>query len=74
MGCKRCGTKDLLSVGGKVSDCFYMTYQGKDYDGYVPSGLNIGGGDYLELKFCIEFGTIQGVFPINESKVTEVFV
>jgi hypothetical protein len=42
-------------------------------DGYVPSGLNIGGGDYLEFKMCLDCGRVQGKvpFPISEDTVLE---
>jgi hypothetical protein len=46
---------------------------GNSRDGYVPSGLNIGGGDYLEFDMCLDCGQHQGVFPVAEDAVSEAF-
>jgi hypothetical protein len=32
-------------------------------DGYVPSGLGIGGGDYIDFKLCLNCGQIQDTWP-----------
>jgi hypothetical protein len=32
-------------------------------NGYVPSGLGIGGGDYIDFKLCLSCGQIQGEWP-----------
>ena len=37
--------------------------KGKEQIGYVPSSLNIGGGDYVEFKYCLSCGQIQGKWP-----------
>jgi hypothetical protein len=35
-----------------------------EYDGYVPTGIGIGGNDYLEFDYCLNCGQIQDVgFP-----------
>jgi len=53
-----------LNVCAKCSDCFsgdLLDSQGNivhDYDGYVPSGLGIGRGDYVEFKVDLETGQI----------------
>lgn len=56
----------IMRFGGKVSDMFCLSVvddDGKeviDYEGYVPSGLRIGGGDYLEMFINLDTGQILG--------------
>lgn len=38
--------------------------EGFSHDGYVPDGLGIGGGDYLNFSFCLDCGQMQGEFPV----------
>jgi len=72
MTCK-CGSDRILSVNGKVSDMCDVQFQGDSRDGYVPRGLNIGGGDYLEFDVCLNCGMNQGTFPVPDEALKEVF-
>ena len=72
MKCK-CGSDRILAVSGNVSDRCYVEYQGDGRDGYVPRGLNIGSGDYLEFNVCLNCGMNQGTFPVPEEALKEVF-
>jgi hypothetical protein len=54
----------VASVNGKTSDLCYVTIQDVEKDGYVPSDMNIGGGDYLEFDYCLDCGQMIGEFPI----------
>lgn len=45
----------------------------KVYDGYVPDGLNVGGGDYLEFNMCLNCGKVQGEFPLTDEQVSIAF-
>jgi hypothetical protein len=72
MTCK-CGSSRILSVSGKVSDMCDIRIGNNSRDGYVPGGLNIGSGDYLEFDLCLDCGQHQGVFPVTEKAVNEVF-
>lgn len=68
-----CGSTRILSVSGKTNDMCVIAYGAIDRDGYVPHGLGIGGGDYLEFDLCLECGKHQGdYFPISEEKVSEI--
>ncbi len=60
-------------VSGKSSDCncIYFEELGLEINGYVPYDLNIGGGDYIEFKYCLDCGQIQGTFPISEKCVQD---
>lgn len=72
MTCK-CGSSRILSVSGKVGDMCDVRIGDDSYSGYVPSGLNIGGGDYLEFRLCLDCGQHQGAFPVKENTVSEAF-
>ena len=69
MGPCICGSARILSVSGKTSDGCCMDYGDVQYDGYIPSGLNLGHGDYLEFDLCLECGHIKGTFPISDATV-----
>ena len=73
MACVCGSNRTLLFVSGKTSDGCFSKYGDVENDGYVPSGLNLGCGDYLEFKMCLECGRIQGKvpFPISEDMVLE---
>ena len=64
MGCQKCGSDRIASINGKTSDCFSGVIEGKDYDGYVPSDMGIGGGDDIEFSYCLNCGQIQGKWPV----------
>lgn len=79
MNCQRCKSERVLCGGGKssdmnefwVGDANVMTDR-VDYQGsrkprvecYVPYDLNIGGGDYIDIKVCLDCGQMQGEWPI----------
>jgi hypothetical protein len=67
-----------ISVTAKCSDCFFLegtTAEGEniDYEGYVPHGLNIGAGDYLELTIDLETGKILNWKPVTPDSLEETF-
>jgi len=72
MKCKRCDSERILDVSGKCSDCFFANFGTSTYDGYVPEGLGIGGGDYIKFKLCLDCGQIQDEFPKPDPKFTLV--
>ena len=64
----------LMTISGKCSDMFSLTVGENhktefDYDGYVPSDLGIGSGDYIELTIDLETGQIQDWKPITVDEV-----
>ena len=70
MSCQRCRSERILKVSGKCSDmCCTKFYTGEEKNGYVPSDLNIGGGDYIEVRICMECGQVQGEFPVGDRLV-----
>ena len=75
MSCQKCKSKRIVNINGKVSflsDMFGMSYDGDQFDGYVPTNLFFGSGgygDYFNIDFCADCGQIQAKFPIAESKL-----
>jgi hypothetical protein len=63
----------IISISGKVSDMFCLQAQDSsdyiDYNGYVPSGMGFGGGDYIEIDIENETGRIVGWKPIPIDKL-----
>lgn len=66
MECMRCGSERILDVSAKTSDRFAMFMNGKEYNGYVPADIGIGGSDYMEFLYCLECGQIQDNFPVGD--------
>lgn len=78
MNCQRCNSERVLEGGGKSSDMneFWVGDQAVYSDGstridrkphvayYVPGGLNIGGGDYYDIRVCLDCGQMQGEWPV----------
>ncbi len=64
MSCNRCQSHRVADVVGKCSDTASFELGSKEHDGYVPYGVGIGGGDYIELKYCLDCGQIQGTWPL----------
>ena len=72
MSCGSCDSERLLSITGKCSDCFNAQTKDAEHEGYVPTYLGIGGGDYIQFTYCLDCGSIQGSsFPIPPEKVEE---
>jgi len=63
--CQRCSSKRVFSVTAKCSDCCCVDGPGRQTtDGYVPDDIGIGGGDYVEMQWCLDCGQIQGTWPL----------
>lgn len=74
--CQRagCESERIASVGGKTSDMCHVNCEGFEHDGYVPEGLGIGSGDYLNFSYCLDCGQMQGTFPIPTSAMRDVMI
>lgn len=64
MICKSCGSQRIRSISAKCDDrCqIYDTHNNIERNDYVPP-IQIGGGDYIKFKYCLDCGKIQGKFP-----------
>ena len=64
MSCQRCESERVADFGAKCSDMFNVSLGDKEHDGYVLDDLGIGGGDYINVEFCLDCGQMQGDFPL----------
>lgn len=76
MACSRCKSIRIANAGGKCSDLFGVSIQideenVQEHDGYVPDDLGIGGGDYMEVSYCLDCGQIQGTWPLPRTELEE---
>ena len=69
MKCQACKSSRILHANGKCSDRFYAFIGDNERDGYVPGDLNIGGGDTLYVKVCLDCGQLQGKWPLPPSGI-----
>jgi len=60
-----CGSERILDISAKTSDRCVIRAGEREQHGYVPYGVGIGGGDYLEFNYCLDCGRIQGDFPVT---------
>ena len=68
--CDRCKSNRVVALCSKSSDLNSIEYKGDWYDGYMPKIVNISSSDkYVEMKFCLECGKIQGEFPVGEPDI-----
>lgn len=64
-----------LTIHAKCNDmCHLELYDSESgtfnkHDGYVPRGLGIGGGDYIELTIDIDTGVILNWEPFDNDDV-----
>ena len=67
-----CGSDRIMRVSGKTDDTCFVRFKDREHNGYVPSDLGIGGGDYIRVRICLECGTVQDTsFPITDEEVVE---
>lgn len=66
MACQNCQGERIISVSAKCSDMCSVEYKGMERHDYVPDFIGLGGGDYIELDYCLDCGQIQGEFPLEE--------
>lgn len=64
VSCQRCHSPRVATLSGKCSDMCNFQLGDLDHDGYVPDDVGIGGGDYIELDYCLDCGQIQGKWPL----------
>lgn len=71
MKCQTCNSSRIADVSAKCNDLCVVEIGDSEHDGYVPDDMGIGKGDYVELKFCLDCGQIQGKFPLPTTKLEE---
>lgn len=66
-----------LSINAKCSDCFSASLYDNDgnflgdYSDYVPRGLGIGGGDYVQMTINLDNGQIEHWNPVDDEEVKQ---
>ena len=74
MTCTNCNSDRIAGVSAKCSDLCFFTVGDQEHDGYVPANVGIDdGGDYIDIDYCLDCGTIQGKFPITKKAVKDAF-
>ena len=63
MKCQKCNSERIAEISAKCSDCCTIFISEYEKSGYVPSDMGIGGGDYIDMHWCLECGQIQGEWP-----------
>jgi hypothetical protein len=65
MSCQTCKSENIANVGAKCSDMCTVSGPGglNGEPNYVPFGIGIGGGDYMDFSYCLDCGIIQGEWP-----------
>jgi len=58
--CFRCESNIIMVVSGKCNDSCSLSLDHDNYDGYVPSEVNIGAGDYIVFNVCANCGQMEG--------------
>lgn len=71
MICMSCGSERLAEVTGKTSDMCHIRIGDTEHDGYVPEGMNIGSGDYLEFDLCLDCGRINSDWPVPPTELED---
>lgn len=61
-----CDCTKLIYITAKCRDMCDIEYEGQYHDGYVPSHLGIGEGDYISFAYCPECGKVEGEFPLKD--------
>ena len=61
-----CGSTRIMSVSAKCNDLCSVSLDDEGKEGYVPSGVNIGGGDYVQFDVCAQCGHMLGTWPLPE--------
>lgn len=72
MTCK-CASHRIIKVYAHSRDCNSFVYDSHEYEGYVPSGIGVGGGDDIQFEFCADCGQIQYFKPITDSQIFKAF-
>ena len=66
--CRKCDSDRIASIDAQCRDqCSFLVGDRTREENYPPSGVGIGGGDFVEFDYCLNCGAIQSdKFPISE--------
>ena len=62
--CQRCKSERIIAIEAKCDESCYAIefHNDKEHNGYSI----LGGGDFIDLTFCLECGQIQNEFPMMD--------
>jgi len=69
MKCKNCNSTRIAGVHAHCRDCCFVNIGDNEHEGYVPNDIGVGGGDSVNIDYCLDCGMIQGNFPIAKTKL-----
>jgi len=70
MTCQKCNSTRVAYLSAKCSDCCGVELKEKFQDGYMPPDFGVGdGGDYVEIKWCLDCGQMQGEWPLPQTEM-----
>ena len=67
--CQRCQSTRMAYILAHCSDMCSVDLAGRHSHGYVPRDLGIGGGDDVQLRYCLDCGQLQGRFPLSPTNI-----
>ena len=70
--CQQCGSDRIMQASAHGRDCCYVSIGDWESQGYMVGGLNVGGGDDMEIEVCLDCGTMQGEWPLSAERVAEI--
>ena len=62
----------IISITAKCSDLCAIKAGKIEHDGYVPGGLGIGGGDYIQFRFNTKTGQILNFPELSDEDVKTI--
>ena len=69
MSCQRCQSERLAGISARRSDLCFADVGSNETHGYVPGDMGVGGGDYVDISYCMDCGQMQGTFPLPPCKL-----
>ena len=67
--CQRCLSTRMAYILARCSDMCTVELAGRRRHDYVPRDLGIGGGDDVQLTYCLDCGQLQGRFPLPQTNI-----
>ncbi len=62
---KKCRSERIAHFTARCKDMFWWKSDKTTIEGYVNTpGGELGGGDEVDIHYCLDCGTIQGEFPV----------
>lgn len=71
VNCRGCGSGRIVQVLARCSDMCGVQVAGRRHHGYVPRDLGIGGGDDVQLAYCLDCGRMRGEFPLPRTAIED---